>query len=87
MLASYRPWQRCRPLSHPNETSEVVCQLVDAVEREPEKLWRGADFDALHVHASTARRQFRKRFGMTFVEYARARRMGAAFKAIAPAGA
>src|SRR5207253_110427 len=31
---------------------------------------------------STARRQFKKRFGMTFVEYARARRMGLAMKQI-----
>jgi AraC family transcriptional regulator of adaptative response/methylated-DNA-[protein]-cysteine methyltransferase len=82
MLASYRPCKRCRPLSHPHETSDVVRALVDAVERTPDKRWRDADFDALNVHASTARRQFQKRFGMTFVEYARARRLGAAFKAI-----
>jgi AraC family transcriptional regulator of adaptative response/methylated-DNA-[protein]-cysteine methyltransferase len=82
LLASYRPCKRCRPLSHPGETSEVVRLLVDAVEREPDKRWRDADFDALHLHASTARRQFKKRFGMTFVAYARARRLGAAFKAI-----
>jgi AraC family transcriptional regulator, regulatory protein of adaptative response / methylated-DNA-[protein]-cysteine methyltransferase len=82
MLASYRPCERCRPLSHPDETSEVVRLLVDAVEREPDRRWRDTDFDALSVHASTARRQFKKRFGMTFVEYARARRLGAAFKAI-----
>jgi AraC family transcriptional regulator of adaptative response/methylated-DNA-[protein]-cysteine methyltransferase len=82
LLAAYRPCARCRPLSHPNETSDVVRRLVAAVEREPLKRWRDADFDALAVHASTARRQFRKRFGMTFVEYARARRLGSAFKAI-----
>jgi AraC family transcriptional regulator of adaptative response/methylated-DNA-[protein]-cysteine methyltransferase len=82
LLASYRPCKRCRPLSHPDETSEVVRLLVDAVEREPDKRWRAADFDALHLHASTARRQFKKRFGMTFVAYARARRLGVAFKAI-----
>jgi AraC family transcriptional regulator, regulatory protein of adaptative response / methylated-DNA-[protein]-cysteine methyltransferase len=82
MLASYRPCARCRPLSHPNETSDVVRKLVEAVERDPTKRWRDADFDALAVHASTARRQFQKRFGMTFVEYARARRLGSAFKAI-----
>jgi AraC family transcriptional regulator of adaptative response/methylated-DNA-[protein]-cysteine methyltransferase len=81
-LASYRPCKRCRPLSHPNETSAVVRLLVAAVERAPDKRWREADFDALHIHASTARRQFKRRFGMTFVEYARARRLGAAFKAI-----
>ena len=82
LLAAYRPCARCRPLSHPNETSDVVRRLVEAVEREPHKRWRDADFDALAVHASTARRQFQKRFGMTFVEYARARRLGSAFKAI-----
>jgi AraC family transcriptional regulator of adaptative response/methylated-DNA-[protein]-cysteine methyltransferase len=82
LLAAYRPCARCRPLSHPDETSDVVRRLVAAVEREPTKRWRDADFDALAVHASTARRQFRKRFGMTFVEYARARRLGTAFKAI-----
>ena len=82
LLASYRPCARCRPLSHPNETSDVVRKLVAAVEREPLKRWRDADFDALAVHASTARRQFQKRFGMTFIEYARARRLGSAFKSI-----
>ena len=60
LLAAYRPCARCRPLSHPNETSDVVRRLVAAVEREPLKRWRDADFDALAVHASTARRQFRK---------------------------
>jgi AraC family transcriptional regulator, regulatory protein of adaptative response / methylated-DNA-[protein]-cysteine methyltransferase len=82
LLASYRPCKRCRPLSLRGEASEIVRKLVDAVEREPEKRWRDADFDALDIHASTARRQFRKRFGMTFVAYARARRLGAALKAI-----
>ncbi|HJR71451.1 MAG TPA: bifunctional transcriptional activator/DNA repair enzyme AdaA, partial [Gammaproteobacteria bacterium] len=82
LLASYRPCARCRPLSHPDETSDVVRRLVAAVEADPTKRWRDADFDALAMHASTARRQFQKRFGMTFVEYARARRLGSAFKAI-----
>lgn len=36
----------------------------------------------MSVDALTARRQFKKRFGMTFVEYARARRMGIAMKQI-----
>ena len=76
------PVQALSALSDPNETSSVVRQLIDAVEREPDRRWRDADFDALHVHASTVRRQFRKRFGMIFVKYARARRLGAAFKAI-----
>lgn len=82
LLASFRPCQRCRPLSHPGHVSDLVRQLVEAVEANPEKRWKDADFRELSVDASTARRQFKKRFGMTFVEYARARRMGLALKNI-----
>ena len=82
LLASYRPCLRCQPLSHPQHASPLVQQLVAAVEANPEKRWTDADFEALSVDAATARRQFQKRFGMSFVEYARARRLGLAMKAI-----
>jgi AraC family transcriptional regulator of adaptative response/methylated-DNA-[protein]-cysteine methyltransferase len=82
LLASLRPCKRCRPLSHPNSVSELVRILVEAVEKNPEKLWKDKDFQQLSVDVTTARRQFKKRFGMTFVEYARARRMGLAMKQI-----
>jgi len=82
LLASFRPCRRCRPLSHPNRVSDIVRLLVEAVEQNPEKRWKGRDFRALSIDESTARRQFKKRFGMTFVEYARARRMGLAFNSI-----
>jgi AraC family transcriptional regulator, regulatory protein of adaptative response / methylated-DNA-[protein]-cysteine methyltransferase len=79
LLASFR---RCHPLSHPNQVSDLVRMLVDAVEADPSTRWKDSDFEELSVDSSTARRQFKKRFGMTFVEYARARRMGLAFKQI-----
>lgn len=82
LLASFRPCMRCRPLSHPNQVSDLVRTLVDAVEANPSRRWKDSDFEELSVDASTARRQFKKRFGMTFVEYARARRMGLAVKQI-----
>ncbi len=82
LLALYRPCLRCRPLSHPNHVSDLVRALVEAVEKKPEKRWRTSDFEELSVDASTARRQFKKRFNMTFVEYARARRLGIAMKQI-----
>ena len=82
LLASYRPCKRCRPLSHPNQVSELVARLVNAVEANPEKRWKDRDFRELAVDESTARRQFKKRFGMTFVAYARSRRMGIAMKQI-----
>lgn len=82
LLASYRPCKRCQPLSHPNQVSSLVKILVDAIESNPEKRWKNKDFQDLLIDSSTARRQFKKRFGMTFVEYARARRMGLAMKQI-----
>ncbi|HEY9079307.1 trifunctional transcriptional activator/DNA repair protein Ada/methylated-DNA--[protein]-cysteine S-methyltransferase [Magnetovibrio sp.] len=82
LLAGYRQCKRCQPLSHPGEASELIKRLVDAVEAEPDKRWKDADFRALSVDASTVRRQFKKRFGMTFVAYARARRMGLALQNI-----
>jgi AraC family transcriptional regulator of adaptative response/methylated-DNA-[protein]-cysteine methyltransferase len=87
LQASFRPCQRCRPLSHPNHVSELVQKIVNAVEENPERRWTEEDFRKLSVDASTARRQFKKRFGMTFVEYARARRMGIALKHIREGGA
>lgn len=82
LLASFRPCKRCKPLSHPNFVSKLVQTLVETVEKNPEKHWKDSDFKELSIDASTARRQFKKRFGMTFVAYARARRMGLAMKQI-----
>lgn len=82
LLAAFRPCKRCQPLSHPNQVSKIVQRLVEAVEENPEKRWKDRDFKALATDASTAKRQFKKRFGMTFVAYARARRMGLAMKQI-----
>lgn len=82
LLASYRPCKRCHPLSHPNSISPIIELLIDAVEQEPQKRWREQDFQKLSICGSTARRQFKKRFDMTFVGYARARRMGIAMKQI-----
>lgn len=82
LLASYRPCKRCKPLSHPNSVSDIVQKLVKLVEDNPEKRWKDSDFRELLIDESTARRQFKKRFGMTFVAYARARRMGLAMKKI-----
>ncbi len=74
--------ERCNPFSHPNQVSNLIQTLVDAIEQNPEKRWKSKDLQELSVDASTARRQFKKRFGMTFIEYARGRRIGLAMKQI-----
>jgi len=82
LLASFRPCMRCKPLLLSGQVQNIIQKLIDAVEENPEKRWQDRDFRELGIHASAARRQFKKRFGMTFVAYARARRMGIAMKQI-----
>ncbi|MDO7863954.1 trifunctional transcriptional activator/DNA repair protein Ada/methylated-DNA--[protein]-cysteine S-methyltransferase [Brochothrix thermosphacta] len=81
-LASYRPCKRCQPLNTPSGLSPEVKELVASIEANPEKKWTDRDFDELTISPNTARRQFKKQFGMTFIEYARARRLGLAFHSI-----
>jgi AraC family transcriptional regulator of adaptative response/methylated-DNA-[protein]-cysteine methyltransferase len=82
LLASFRPCKRCKPLCYPRGISDLVQMLIEAVEENPEKRWKDKDFEEICANATKARRQFKKRFGMTFVAYARARRMGLAMKQI-----
>lgn len=79
MVAGYRACLRCRPLAA-STASPVVERLLSAVEAEPSRRWRSADVRALGLDPSTARRLFRARFGMTFVEFARTRRLGQALR-------
>ncbi len=82
LLAGYRSCKRCHPMAMPDEASSLIKTLIQAVEDHPEKRWKDADFKNLGVDQSTVRRHFKKRYGMTFVEYARARRMGLALSHI-----
>lgn len=79
MIASYRACKRCSPLLPQIQPSPILKKLIEAIEAAPEKRWTDLDFNQIGCDASTARRQFKKRFNMTFIEYARARRMGIAF--------
>lgn len=81
-MAGYRPCKRCHPLAFPGGASVLIKKLLAAVEDAPERRWKDADFRALGADSSTVRRHFKKRFGLTFVAYARARRMGLALQKI-----
>ncbi|EOL44062.1 methylated-DNA-[protein]-cysteine S-methyltransferase [Enterococcus phoeniculicola] len=80
LLAGFRPCKICHPLSYPKEIPDEIKQLVLEVEKNPEKRWQECDFQKLGIHSATARRKFKEIYGMTFVQYARSRRMGIAFK-------
>jgi len=67
LAAGFRACKRCHPL----------------IESDPERRWSESDIKALGLDPSTARRQFKRRFGLTFTQYARARRLGAAAQGLA----
>lgn len=74
----YRACKRCHPTKLPGEASSLVKHLINLVEEDPERKWGERDLQNIGIDPSTARRQFKARFGMTFSEYARRRRMGLA---------
>jgi len=82
LLANFRPCKRCKPLSHPQHISELVQSLVEKISLNPEKRWTEKDFKEIEVDVSTVRRQFKKRFGITFFAYVRQQRMRIALKQI-----
>ena len=83
LAAGFRACKRCHPASHAGEASAIVKKLIGLIESDSEHRWSENDIKALGIDPSTARRQFKRRFGLTFTQYARARRLGAAAKGLA----
>ena len=81
--AGYRPCKRCRPLDSPGTAEPAVQALLDALDREPARRWREEDVIALGFEPSTVRRAFKRRFGITFLEMARLRRLRAGASSLA----
>lgn len=86
LQAGFRACLRCRPLEPPNAESAAIQRLLGAVEGDPMRRWRDADLAEFGLHPSTVRRHFQRRFGKTFLEYARERRLGTAADGIRGGG-
>lgn len=82
LLAGYRACKRCHPARHSGEASAIIKLLIAEIETQPEKRWHENDLKTMGLDPSTVRRQFKKRFGLTFTQYARERRLGLAAKDI-----
>lgn len=80
--ATYRPCLRCNPSLLPNGITNLIEKLLTLVAACPDKHWQEEDFSKLGVNSITVRRQFKKRFGITFVEYARMHRLELALNLI-----
>ncbi|MBV7257670.1 bifunctional transcriptional activator/DNA repair protein Ada [Pacificimonas sp. WHA3] len=74
--SGFRPCKRCRPLDAPDHP--VIGPLLRMLDSEPQRRWREDDVVELGLDPSTIRRVFRRHFGMTFLQVARARRLGSA---------
>lgn len=78
LSAGYRACKRCHPSRLVGEASPLVTTLITLVEDHPDQRWSEAQLSDLGIDPSTARRQFKQRFGLTFSHYARLRRLGRA---------
>ena len=78
----YRPCLRCHPMDPQQRAPELVERLRAEVERAPDGKITDKELSAMSIDPSTARRQFKRHFGMTFQAYHRARRMGRALHAV-----
>ena len=78
MTAGYRPCKRCHPMNMPGEATPLIRDLINMVESDPERKWSEKDLVSRGIDPSTARRQFKARFGMTFSQYVRQRNLARA---------
>ena len=69
----YRPCLRCRPMDPGERPPKLIERLRAEVEKAPGGRLTDKELAALSIDPSTARRQFKRHYGMTFQAYHRAR--------------
>jgi AraC family transcriptional regulator, regulatory protein of adaptative response / methylated-DNA-[protein]-cysteine methyltransferase len=84
--SGYRPCLRCRPMDPNQRLPKLIERLRTEVERAPGGRLTDKELTALAIDPSTARRQFKRHYGMTFQAYHRARRVGLALSQVRQGG-
>jgi len=82
----YRPCLRCKPMDPHERVPKLIERLREEVERAPDGRVTDKELAAMSIDPSTARRQFKRHFGMTFQAYYRARRLGLALREVQHGG-
>src|SRR6266498_542461 len=82
----YRPCLRCHPMDPDKRPPQLIERLRAEVERAPGGRLTDKELAAMAIDPSTARRQFKRHYGMTFQAYHRARRMGLALRDVRSGG-
>jgi len=78
----YRPCLRCQPMEPGERLPKLIERLRTEVEHAPGGRLTDKELAAMAIDPSTARRQFKRHYGMTFQAYHRARRMGLALSQV-----
>src|ERR1700738_3219561 len=84
--SGFRPCLRCNPMDPDKRVPQLVEKLREEVERAPGGKLTDKELAAMSIDPSTARRQFKRHYGMTFQPYHRARRMGLALREVQKGG-
>ena len=82
----YRPCLRCQPMDQEKRPPKLIERLRAEVERAPGGRLTDKELAAMAIDPSTARRQFKRHYGMTFQAYHRARRIGLALREVRRGG-
>src|SRR5205814_5333140 len=80
--SGYRPCLRCHPMDPDQAPPKLIERLRAEVDRAPGGRLTDKELAAMSIDPSTARRQFKRHYGMTFQGYHRARRMGLALREV-----
>jgi AraC family transcriptional regulator of adaptative response/methylated-DNA-[protein]-cysteine methyltransferase len=84
--SGFRPCLRCHPMEAAMPVPALIQRLRAEVERAPGGRLTDKELAALSIDPSTARRQFKRHYGMSFQAYYRARRMGLALSNVRHGG-
>ncbi len=80
--SGYRPCLRCHPMDPDQPPPKLIARLRAEVDRAPGGRLTDKELAAMSIDPSTARRQFKRHYGMTFQAYHRARRIGIALREV-----
>jgi len=78
LSAGFRPCLRCKPLDASGIAPDWIQDLLDKVDRAPNRRWTDEDLLRLKVDPLRVRRWFKEHFGTTFHTHIRARRLALA---------
>jgi AraC family transcriptional regulator, regulatory protein of adaptative response / methylated-DNA-[protein]-cysteine methyltransferase len=84
--AGFRACKRCHPLQPMAAADPAIAALLTALDERSGHRWSEGDIERMGLDLSTVRRSFKRQFGMTFLEFARQRRLRYGFQVISAGG-